>query len=208
MKKNKLAINTTKKKIVSPKNLKGFREADLIIAYLEDRNASTTLPKKVQDDYERYMIVHSMLMRYQQHSAVIGFLRDKFGRTERQARQDINETQYVFGKMIQVNRDYELAYLREISRKNIEIAVNTKNTKNITMALKAHLEILGPEMDNTLLPDFSNLEPHKYSIVLPKDVQDQLSSLLKSGAINLSEAIPSRMLKLKMDDIEDAEVIP
>jgi len=194
-----------KKTPVSAKNLKGFREADQIIAFMEDMG-ETTLPASVRANYERYCEIHSMLARYKQHSAIIGFLKDRYQRTERQARYDIGETQYIFGKVIQVNRNYEKAYLLELSRKNLELAMNTRNPKLISQAIITHKDLLGPEEVESDAPDFSALEPHRYSIVLPEGLPKILMDLLNSGAIDLSEIIPSSSLMLDKD-IEDAEVV-
>ncbi|OFY87849.1 MAG: hypothetical protein A3F72_02970 [Bacteroidetes bacterium RIFCSPLOWO2_12_FULL_35_15] len=199
-------MKKNRKLIPSAKNLKGFREADLIIAFLENPDDSK-LPAKTRENYERYIIINNMLMRYNQHSAVIGFLKDKYEMSERKARYCIAETQYIFGQMIKVNRPYEIAYLLELSRKNLEIALNSRDNKKISMALKCHLEIVGPELDMNDMPDFSDFEPHKYSIVLPSDLQKQLVSLLKDGAINLSAKMPSKMLNFKdVEDVESEEV--
>lgn len=201
--------NSQREKLINlSRNYKGFREADAIIKWLADPdNPDNKIPEKLKKDFERYLDVHSLRMRYKQQSYIISFLREKYARTERQARHDIAEAEYVFGKAIRVDRAFEIAFLLECSRKNVELAMNSRNVKNITMALKQHFEILGPDHDQSLLPDFSNFEPHKYNIVLPKGLPEQFMDMVKSGAINLSEIVPSKMIKfIDNDNIEDAQV--
>ncbi len=172
------------------------RDADEIIAYLSNPDGPTSISVQQQERLKRYQFIHGLRMRFKDHKFIIGQLKTK-GRNERQARYDIAETEYIFGVAINVSRQYELAYLLEMSRKNISIAMRSKDSQKISKALDTHHKILGPEVDESDIPDFSKFEQHNYNMVLPPAMVKIFLELMKNGALNLSEIIPPNMLQIK-----------
>ena len=182
-----------------------FREADKIIAYLGNPDSTEhkiTIQQKMKLD--RYQLIHGLRMRFKSHKYIIGHLAT-LGRNERQARYDIAEAEYIFGAAINVSRQYEMAFLLEASRKNIAIAIRSKDSQKISKALDTHHKLLGEEADQSALPDFSKFEQHNYNMVLPDKVMGPLMQLLSSGALNLSDAIPPQMLNIKANDEPEAK---
>lgn len=183
----------------STQDFKGFRESDKIIAFLADPDQETKLSQKDQERLKLYQMIHGLRQRFKDHKFIIGQLKLK-GRNERQARYDIAEAEYIFGASINVSRQYELAFLIECSRKNISRAFATKDPLKITKALDLHHKLLGPEVDESKLPDFSKFEQHNYNLVLPKEVLLAFTEMISKGALNLSEIVPPAMLQIKAND--------
>jgi hypothetical protein len=185
----------------STQDFKSFREADVIIDYLRDPNGDTKLTLKQKTKYDRYLFIHGLRMRYKQHKYIISVLgKAPYSRTERQARYDISEAEYIFGKAIDISADYERAFLIDVSRKNIAMAVKSGDSKSLTAAIKAHAEILGEQVDLSMMPDPTKFEQHNYNIVLPPGVEQILKMMVKGGAINLTDIIPPQSI-----DISDAQ---
>jgi hypothetical protein len=184
------------------KYMSEFKDADKVIAYL--RGEAADLPDKIKTKYDMYRFVQSLRMRYKRHSQIIVKLKSYFRDIDtRKAYEVIAETEYVFGKMLRIDREFEKSFMLEVSRRSIEIAVKSGNTDKITKALLAHNEILGPEEDVSDLPDFSAFVQHNYSIQLPPGIYDLLGEMLKAGALDLSKEIPSQMVTAAMANAED-----
>lgn len=190
------------------KVLKEFREADKIISYLENPDSKTELTKKLQKQLDLYRVIYSQKASYKTNLQIVGYLKDMYpDMNDRKARYAIVETEYIYGKVLKVNHVYEIAYLLEASRKNMQLAMATKDVNKITKAILAHKEILGEEIDESKLPDFSKWEANQYNFVLPPELTKLLQGMLLTGAIDLSEVIPSKMIERAMDDIEDAQEV-
>ncbi len=182
-------------------DFKAMREADAIIEYLGNPDGPQRITFQQQEKLKRYQFIHGLRMRYKDHKYIVGQLLLK-GRTDRQARYDIAEAEYIFGAAINVSREYEMAFLIEMSRKNIRLAMIGKDPTKISKALELHHKLLGEEQDQSTLPDFSKFEQHNYNMVLPDSISGPLKQLLQSGALNLSEILPPKMLNIKANDAE------
>lgn len=181
-------------------DFKGFREADKIISYLNNKDEKSSLPANLKTKLDRYYFIHGLRMRYKQHSYIIGHLFEFFKRTPRQARYDIGEAEYIFGKAIQVSRAYEIAFLLQMSIKSIELAMASKDVKLITMALDMHHKLIGPEEDESQAPDVNKFEQHIYNMILPPNIADLLNQLISAGAIDISKVIPNKMLQITANE--------
>lgn len=178
----------------STKDFKGFREADIIVSYLIDPEAETTLSVSQKEKLDRYILINALRLRYRKHQDIVRILK-MYDRNERQARTDIAETEYVFGKVLRIDHAFEKSFMLEAGRQNIKIALRTNDTTKISHALKVYSEILGPDEDGSELPDFSKFEQHNYNIVLNPGVSDILLQLVSTGAVDLSKVVPSKLLQ-------------
>lgn len=177
-------------------SFKEVREADKIISYLKDRGEKSSLPVNLKKKLDRYYFINQLRMRYKQRDYIIGHLLEFHNRNPRQAGHDIAEAEYIFGKAIRVDRQYELSFLIQLSIKSIELAMASKDVKLITMALKMHYELLGPEVDESDVPDASKFEQHIYNMILPPSIADAMKTMISEGAIDLSKMIPPKMLNI------------
>ena len=193
-----------KELLSNTQDFKGFREADIILEYLRNPDGDSSLTLKQKQTYERYLFIHGLRMKYKSHMFIIKMLKQApYSRTEKQARTDIAEAEYMFGKAISVSAQYERAFLLEIFRKNISIAVRSKDSKAITAAIKAHSEILGEDIDLSALPDPTKFEQHNYNIVLPGNVAETLKAMVSAGAINLNDILPAKSIQISANDEEN-----
>jgi hypothetical protein len=198
--------NKQNKLLRQNKDFTEFRDADKIISYLQDPDSKTQLSIKLRKSLDLYRVVYSLKCRYKTDSHIVAILKDLHGLNERQSRYAISETEYIYGRVLKVDALYEKHFLLEASRKNIEIAFLSKSTANISKALEVHKKILGEEIDESTLPDFSKFEAHQYNIVLPPEIIKLVQSMMSAGAINLSTLIPGQMLE-KAIDAEDVKPI-
>lgn len=196
--------NKLSKLLQKHKDFEEFKDADKIISYLQDPDHETEIPKKLQIKLDQYKLIHSLRMRYKKHSQIVNKLKVYYTLNTRQAQTLVADAEYVFGKVLRIDRDFEKAFLIEMSRQSIQHAMASKNSDKISRALITHKELLGEE-DDSDLPDFSEFEPRQYTIQLPKGLPEQLMELFQSGAIDLSKAIPSKMLNLAKD-AEDVDI--
>lgn len=190
------------------KDFSGFREADKIINYLKDPSGKTQLNSTLRKKLDLYTIIYGLRIQFKQNAHIVGILETIHKRSKKQARIDISETEYIFGKVYKIDILFEKAFMLEASRKNLEIAYQTKDNDKISKAIKVHKEIVGDELNEAELPDFSKFESHTYNIVLPPQIVELLKSLLGQGAINLSDLIPGKMLENAFANIEEAKEVP
>lgn len=180
---------------------KEVREADRIIAFLKNPDGESSLPANLKEKLLKYEVIHGLRLRYKQHDYIIGYLREFHKvKSVKQARKDIAEAEYIFGKAIYVNRAYELNFLIQLSIKNIELAMASKNVKLITMALQNHHALLGPEVDDSEIPDINKWEQHTYNMILPPNVASIFDKLTAAGAIDLNKIITGKMLEITANE--------
>lgn len=184
-----------------------FREADKIIAYLKDPSGHTDINASLKRKLHLYTQIYSLKLEFKQNSYIHGILVKVNGLNPRAATNAINETEYIFGKVNKIDAAFEKTFLLEASRKNLELAYRTKDNNKINKALEVHYKIVGEELDETELPDFSKIESHTYNIVMAPEISDMIKNMLSQGAINLSNTIPRTMVERALENTEDANVI-
>ncbi|MCK6649175.1 MAG: hypothetical protein L6Q66_05940 [Bacteroidia bacterium] len=193
--------------MLANKDFSEFREADKIISYLKNPDGKTQLNANLRKKLDRYTAIYSLKLEFKQSSYIVSILKELYGRNERQARADISETEYIFGKVVKIDTAFEKAYLVEACRRNLELAFKTKDTVKISKAIEVHKKVIGDDIPDDNLPDFSKYQQHTYNIVIPPQVADLVKTITASGAINLSDVIPSQMVKHAQDLAEDAEEV-
>lgn len=186
---------------------KEYQEADLIIKFLTDPDDETVdLPATLKNKLNLLKEIHGYRLRYKRKSAIVKLLQTLHtGINEQRAYYLIRECEYVFGAVNNVSKDYERQFILECSRRNIDLAFKSKNSKQITSALQAHYEFCGLSKDNIDLPDFSKLEQHNYIMSLPEPFMNIIKNLIGSGVVNLNELVPPHQMPI---DISAEEVKP
>lgn len=182
---------STSKEITSKSSFKEYRRADMIIRYLtspSDQTVELTATEKKTLDYCKE--IHTLRFNFHKKGDIVALMSKTHNISERQVYNLINETEEIFGKVEGVSKDYERNFLIERSRKNIEIAMQSRNSGMITKALMAHYKIIGLDEFVPEMPDFSKLEQHKYIINLPVNIIDAIKHVVATGAIKLSDVIP------------------
>jgi hypothetical protein len=183
------------------------READLIINYLKDPSAKTELNATMRKKLDLYTAVYNLRLNFKQNSHIVGVLTTIHKRSEKQARIDIAETEYIFGKVLKIDIPFEKAMLLEASKRNVELALLTKDNNKISKAIEVHQKLVGEEPDISELPDFSKFEPHTYNMVMSPQMIEYIMSLLAKGAVNLSKEMPSREVQRVLSNVEDAQEV-
>lgn len=185
---------------------KEYTLADKIIRYLlhpDDESIDLTDTEKKRFDILKS--IHGLRMRYNRKSDVVTLITQMHGIKERQAYNYVQECEYVFGSLEGVHKAYERNFLLECSRKNIELAMNTRKSDLITKALLAHYKLCGLEEVIVDMPDFSALEPNTYIVKLPKHQENALNKLLGTGVIDLRDIIPTEDITFTIVDSEKKE---
>ena len=155
--------NSVRKMMYANGDFKEGREADKIIAYLRDPESGVDLNKTLQNKLDLYVQIYNLKLEFNDNKHILGILKKtKPELTDRKARTAISETEYIFGKVNRVDMAFEKAFLIEASRKNLKLAFASEDTTKISKALEAHKKIIGEEIDESELPDFSKLQPHTY----------------------------------------------
>lgn len=178
------------------KQNKEFRDADKIIQFLiEPGDDTSDLPEELKKKYLILKEVHGYRLRFKSKIKIVKLLQMIHPVSERQAYNYINETEYVFGKVGGVDKDYERQFLLTVALKNISLALKKKDNKAINSAIITYHMVAGLDKDDSNMPDFSKLEQHIYNITLPESQEKFLKKLLESGTVDLAEIIPSEAIQ-------------
>jgi hypothetical protein len=181
------------KEITSRLYLKEFSHADRIIRYLlNPDDESIVLTQSEKEKFDLLKLIHGYRARYTRKADIISILINIHGVGQRQAYNLINETEHVFGSVNGVHKDYERNFLLEASRKNVELAMASRNSLAISKALTAHYKFAGLADFIPDMPDFAALEQHNYIISLPPAVLNIIVGMVKGGSLNLADFIPAQ----------------
>lgn len=165
---------------------------DNIIRYLTNpQDDSVDLSDKEKKKFDILKEIQGYRLRYQRKSEILNIIKKTHGLKDSYAYQLMNDCEYIFGSLNGINKMYERQWLLEASRKNIELAMNSRKSEVISKALREHYIICGLSEVNIDLPDFSALEPNNYVISLPDNQQKMLMALLSKGFVNVADLIPS-----------------
>lgn len=179
-------------------------ECDLIIRYmLSPDDESITLTDSQKKHYDILKFTHGLRMRYSRKTDVVKMLCHMYNFKDRQAYTYIKECEYVFSSLEDVHKDYERNFILESSRKNIELAMASRNSDLITKALLAHYKFCGLSDVTIDMPNFSALEPNKYIISLPEKQKEMLAKLMTGGSLNFNDLFPHQEVTF---DIEHKDV--
>jgi hypothetical protein len=192
------------KEIQKKIHYKEYRTADNIIRYLLNPNDSTVdLTDTEKRKLDLCKKIHGYRCNFKSKRDVAAIIVSMHGVSGRHAYNLINETEYIFGSVEGVAKDYERNFLLECSRKNLQLAFSSRNSAVITKALLAHYKLCGLDEYLPELPDFSKLEQHNYIINLPDQFIEALKVMLKAGSINLQDFIPAP----DINSIEEAKEV-
>ncbi len=178
------------------KKNKEFRDADKIIQFLiEPGDDTIDLPEDLKKKYLILKEVHGYRLRFRDKQKIVKLLDRNHNLSERQAYNYINETEYVFGKVGGVDKDYERQFLLTVALRNIQLAIRKQDNKAINSAIITYHMVAGLDKDDSNMPDFSKLEQHIYNITLPATQEKFLKKLLDSGTVDLATILPSEVLQ-------------
>jgi hypothetical protein len=168
-----------------------YTQADNIIRYLtapEDSDIELTDREKKRLDILKE--IHAFRMRYNTKADIINIIKKLHNLKQSQCYALVKECEYVFGTLDTVSKNYERSWLLELSRKNIQLAFESRKSEVISRALKEHYIIAGLGEVTVEMPDFSALEPNVYNIVIPDDQKAMLMEMLNKGFFRGSDLVP------------------
>lgn len=197
--------NQVSKLITSKTDWKEYNEADKIIRYLLNPNEPIDLTDTEKRNLDVCKKIHNYRYQYHKRQEIVAIIVATEGVKERQAYNLLKMTEEIFGKVEAVHKDYERNFLLECSRKNIQLAMSSRSSVQITKALLAHYKLAGLDEFIPDMPDFSKLEQHKYLINLPQNVTEFLKSMLKNGSVKLTDILPPPNINLSSTD--EAEIV-
>ncbi len=182
--------------------------ADRIRRYLMAPDDETV--ELSENDKKRYDIlkeIHALRMRHTRKADIVQMIKHLHGLKTSQCYNYIRECQNIFGPLEEVHKDYERNYLLEASRKNIEIAMASKNSDLITKAILAHHKLSGLADITVEMPDFSRLEPNTYEFNLPEAQQNMFKTLLEGGVIDWNVLFPHQdmVIDVSHKDVTDGD---
>ncbi len=125
-----------------------------------------------------------------------------------QAYADIRFTEYFFGTMATVNKDYWRNWAADNLRKSVNAAISSQNYKAVSSLLKELRLTLGYDKDDSLLPDPNSFRipnvqigwfPDSTGVDVPENLEEQVEKLL---------AKQKKKRFIDPSDAEDAELQP
>lgn len=190
------------KSIPALQHKKGYNRAERIVSYLAGVEEGVTLTETEKNVLDICSKIHGYRTKFMSKDQIANVVAKTENIQKRQVYNLIIETEKIFGSVGKVHKDYERQFLLTASLKNIELAMESKNSTMITKALMAHYKIAGLEEFIPEMPDFNKLEQHQYFINLPMPVVDLLRNMVGKGAINLKDIVPPPNINLS--GIEEA----
>ena len=181
-------------------------EIDRIEAYY--RNGIELLPKELEK-CKRYELAFSLLLEHRHRkSAVTKYVAlckinpDYFSISIGQAYKDMTIAERLFAPLMQYKKEFIRLTVVESAVKDIKaIESRLKKTKDDKtwhnlMDLKNRVEkrlidSTGLNLNDPDLPDFTNIKPPEYNVVLPDEVLNMLKQFKGKGSINVSDLFDS-----------------
>lgn len=177
---------------VGHKHSKEYTEADKIIRYLTNPQGDVALSPREKARLDRCKKAWNLMLNYRSKKDVVSILiataPEPIGTAH--AYGIIQDAEQIFGKIGEAHKAAERVKMIEWSTKNVEIAMQDGNTKNITMALNTHYKILGFENYVPDMPNWEDLQAHQYIINLPASVLSAFKHMLDKGLVRVQEILP------------------
>ncbi len=159
---------------------------DRVFAHYQD---GLELTEKEEEQRVRWETAHSLIMNYHSTEQAMNVMHSKYGYSRATAYRDIKNAIKLFGDVAKASKEGRRHILYEYSMKVFQLAANMKppNLAEMNKAIKNMMDISGLLENDPDLPNFQDLEPHQYKLMLPAQLLNDLQEFVLSGAINLSD---------------------
>lgn len=174
----------------------------IFLHYTNDRKLSAAQ----EEQRNRLEAAFTLLCNYHSPEQAVPILQAKFDISRPTAYRLIRDATNLFGDVNASNKEGYRHILYEYAMKTYQLAAKNHDHREMNRAVANMIKLKGLDRDDPDLPDFAKLEQHNYNIVLPANITDFLTSMTKSGSLNLSEVRKKLPIPKPETDIEDAQI--
>ena len=162
------------------------KDMEMVINYLKNPQKSTDLGEKLKAMLERWKMTNQLLLQHGNRTRVANMLMKIYNYTVTTAYSDINTTEIIFGKLTRSQKEFWRNWAADLLRESITKAKEKEDHKSVAMLMKELRETLGYDKDESLLPDFSNVQlpeveigffPELHEVPMPKDLDSHIANL-------------------------------
>jgi hypothetical protein len=140
-------------------------DLDIILQHMLDMTGTSRLDDKLSRMHERIEFAYDQIRQRYQDADIVSLLIKRYQVSRSTAYCDIRNARMLFGEMGPVNLSFEIRELLQLSLLNIRMAVDNKNVKELTRAIKARTNILKLHKERDDI-DWSKIEPNAYYLMI------------------------------------------
>lgn len=154
------------------------------------------------DYYYRIRGVYGLMLAAHPRNTVIEYIQGEFDVSYATARRLYLDTEAIFGAE-KANKEIKRQIAENMALTSYRMAEEQGNVKMMIAATKAYTEASGANSPDFDLPDFAKVEPAPIIVVLPKETENALLSMLQGGAVNLNQFKPNAVIDIDHEEIRE-----
>lgn len=181
------------------------KHVDAILDYLNGEISEEELTYDQEDYLNRCKTAYGLMMEAHGKVYIYNSLVELYGLSRQQCLAVVRDTELLFASINKVNRDFERHLATEMAKKAMQLAIDKNSARDLTAAVKAHVQAAGLHLDQTDVPDFEKLEPSVVLTMLPPGYEQILTALLQQGPVKLNHLPAGMDLPITPhEEVEDA----
>lgn len=178
-----MSSKKTKYKSIIRDSVKGTTKERIWAYYLDSENVILT--EKEEEIRKRWSACFSMLTQYHSIQQAVHVMQQQFDISEAQAYRDARSAIELFGDVTKSEKEAYRHILFEYAMKIFQLAASKNDMAEMNKALASMIKIKGLNKEDSDIPDFANMMPHTYEIVLPAEHLKLLQDMSRTGVINI-----------------------
>lgn len=178
-----MSSKRTKYKSIIRDSVNGTTKERIWAFYLDSETVALT--DKEEEIRQRWSACFSLLTQYHSIQQAVQVMQSQFQISEAQAYRDARAAMELFGDVTKSDKEAYRHILFEYAMKIFQLAASKNDMTEMNKALNSMIKIKGLDKEESDIPDFANMIPHTYEIVLPKEQMKLLQDMSKTGLINI-----------------------
>ncbi|MCB0597756.1 MAG: hypothetical protein KDD28_27000 [Phaeodactylibacter sp.] len=174
---------------------------DAIRDFYLDKRGRVRLTSKQEEIRQRLVAAHSLLCRFHSPTRAIKKHQKRWELSDVQAWRDIRHAITLFGDVQKAEKEGIRYIIYEFAVETFRMAKKEKDFNAMARAVDTMSKIMGLDKESPDLPDFEKLKPAMIVVGLPEDQVKRLDTMLNTGAVNFSTALPTAEEYLEYEEI-------
>lgn len=172
-------------------------DVDLILHHLSDKSGESKLPEDLKKKLDRLHFCADLIRQHGSRLKVVPILRKKYDISQRQAYQDFQDTQEIFGSTPPSSKDFWVDILLGFIMETRHAAFQKKDFRAVTAAEKNLFNTIAEFFKGDQIP-YDKIQPPPIllgffpelsNVQIPADLDDQVKKLVAEKKIQI-ERIP------------------
>lgn len=181
-------------------------DIEVIREYYQDTRDRVKLNERQAEIKDHIQKAWSMLSAGKPNQNIVKVLFKDFGLTKATAYRRIKEAIELYGDIRKASKEGMRFILYDLQMKTYDRAKKADDIRGQNAAIANLIKISGVDKENVDLPNFEQLEPNVYPILIPEQMQRAIEMLLQQGSkIDLSKLMTPEIEDAIYEDISDTE---